>query len=190
MIKEDAAGGMQPVALPVVDGDPMGVELRHTVGRPRIERGRLPLRRFHDLAIHLGTRGLVEPDLTADGVLKVTNRLQQPERAHGSDVRGVRRLVEAHAHVALRRKVVDLRRPNLADQTGETVAIGHVAMMQHERPVHVVDVMVEMLDPLRAESARSTHETMHLVPLVEEEFGKVRAILAGNPGDQRSSYTR
>ena len=60
-------------------------------------------------------------------------------------------------------------------------------MMQHERPVHVVDVMVEMLDPLRAKSARSTYETMHLVPLVEEEFGKVGAILAGNPGDQRSS---
>ena len=89
--------------------------------------------------------------------------------------------------MALRRKVVDLRRPNLADQAGKTIAIGHVAVMQHERPVHVVDVMVEMLDPLGAERARSTHETMHLVPLVEEEFGKIGAILAGDPGDQRSS---
>ena len=89
--------------------------------------------------------------------------------------------------MALRREVVDLRRANLADQTGETVAVGHIAMMQHERPVHVVDVTVQMLDPLRAEAARTAHKTMHLVPLVEKEFGKIGAILAGNPGDQRSS---
>ena len=45
MIEEDAVAGKKVVTLPVVLGDPIGIHLCRTVGRPRIERGLLILGR-------------------------------------------------------------------------------------------------------------------------------------------------
>ena len=38
VIEEDAAGGMEPVALAIVDRDPVAVELRHAAWASQIER--------------------------------------------------------------------------------------------------------------------------------------------------------
>ena len=91
--------------------------------------------------------------------------------------------------MALRCKVVDLRRPNLTNEAGQAVAVGHVAMMQEEGLMHVVDVAVEMLDPLRAERARPTHETVHLVAFVQQQVGQIGTVLAGDAGNQCASGT-
>jgi hypothetical protein len=55
--------------------------------------------------------------------------------------------------------------------------------------MHVVDVAVEMLDPLRAERARPAHETVHLVAFVKQQFGQIRAVLPGDAGNQCASGT-
>ena len=184
MVEKNPTGSVDAVALTVVDRDPVGVELGHAIRAAGMEGRGLRLRRFHHLTVHLRTGGLVEADLSADGVLAVADRFQQPEGAHGGHVGRVGRLVETHSHVALGREVVDLRWPDLADQTGEPVAVGHVSVMQNERTLHLVDVAVEVLDPLRAKRAGPAYQTVNLVSFVEEQFCEVRTVLAGDTCDQ------
>ena len=53
VVEEDAAAGVQPVALAVVDDDVVPEHLGAAVRRPRVERRALGLRRLADLAEHL-----------------------------------------------------------------------------------------------------------------------------------------
>ena len=187
MVEEDAAGGVEAVALAVVDGDPVAVELGHAVGAPRVERRRLLLRRLHHLAVHLGAGGLVEADLLARVVLHVTNRLEQAERAHGGDVGGVGRLVEAHADVALGGEVVDLLRADLTDQSDQTVAVRQVAIVQMQLRLLAKD---QVLDSLRAEGAGATTQAMHLVALREQQLREVGTVLTRDTRDQGTPLHR
>ena len=184
VVEKNPARAVDAVALAVVDRDPVGIEFGHAIRAAGIEGRGLRLRSFHHLAVHLRTRCLVEADLGADRVLAVADRLQEPQGAHGGHVGRVGGLVETHPHMALGREVVDLRRPDLADQTGEAIAVGHVAVMQNQRTLHLVDVAVEVLDPLRAKRAGPAHQAMDFVPLVEEQFGQIRTILSGDARDQ------
>ena len=62
VVEEDPGAGVQPVALPVVHGDPVGIDLGHPVRAPRVERRGLRLWNLPDLAEHLAGAGLVEAD--------------------------------------------------------------------------------------------------------------------------------
>ena len=59
-------------------------------------------------------------------------------------------------------------------------------MVKRERPMHLVDIAVEVLDPLGAKRALPANEAVHLIPLVEEKLGQIRAVLAGDPGNERA----
>ena len=45
-------------------------------------------------------------------------------------------------------------------------------------------IAVEMVDALSVESTRAADDAMDFVSLVQEEFGKVRAVLAGDSGNE------
>ena len=53
MVEENAVRSMDSVSLPVIDGDPISVELGGCVGRSRIEWRRLVLRDSLNLSIEL-----------------------------------------------------------------------------------------------------------------------------------------
>ena len=63
-----------------------------------------------------------------------------------------------------------------------------VAVVEEEAHAALVRVAVEVVDALGVERARPPHDAVHLVPLVEEELGQVRAVLSGDAGDQRSFH--
>src|SRR5262245_39815648 len=77
VIKQNAVGSMHAVGVAVIDRDPIGVELGHTVGRARMEGRGLPLWPLRGVAIHFGSRRLIE-----FGVLESQNAhcLEQSER--------------------------------------------------------------------------------------------------------------
>jgi hypothetical protein len=94
VVEEDAVDGEGAVALAIVLGHPVGVDLGRTVGRTRVERRLLILRRRRR-AEHLRARGLVVAAVDASQA----NRL---EETHGTDPGGVTRvlrLVEADPDV-------------------------------------------------------------------------------------------
>ena len=80
VVEQNPIAAEHPVGLSVVDHDPIGVELRHRVGRARVERSCLPLRDLLHLAVELRGGGLVESDLP----LQPTGMesVQQSECAH------------------------------------------------------------------------------------------------------------
>jgi hypothetical protein len=56
-------------------------------------------------------------------------------------------------------------------------------VVEEQPDVVLVDVAVERIDALRVERRGAADETVDLVPLVEQLLGEVRAVLAGDPGD-------
>ena len=60
MIEQDPVAGVESVGFPIVDGDPVAVDLGSGVGAARVERGGFLLRDFPHLAEHFAGGGLVE----------------------------------------------------------------------------------------------------------------------------------
>lgn len=69
MIEQDTIARVHVVSFTIIDGNPVCVELGHTVGTARIERRGLALRSLDDLAVEFGSGSLVEADvlLQTDG---------------------------------------------------------------------------------------------------------------------------
>ena len=66
MVKEDSGTGVDIVALPVVDRDPVSVDFGYAIGAAGIERGAFGLGNFADSAEHFAAAGLVETDRGID----------------------------------------------------------------------------------------------------------------------------
>ena len=64
-------------------------------------------------------------------------------------------------------------------------AVGQVGVVQEEPAPALVRVVVEVVDPPGRERARAADQAVDLVALVEQELGEVRAVLAGDAGDER-----
>src|SRR5690242_20024452 len=50
----------------------------------------------------------------------------------------------------------------------------------------IVRVAIEVIDPRGVERAGTADEAVNLVPSLQQELGQIRAVLAGDPGDQRA----
>src|SRR5262245_39442176 len=66
VIEENPRRRMHPIALAVVDRDPVTVDLGDAIGRAWVERRALALRHLDHLAEHLAARRLVEADVGID----------------------------------------------------------------------------------------------------------------------------
>nr|GMD49148.1 Uncharacterised protein [Ipomoea batatas] len=142
VVEEDSVAGEDPVGFSVIHGVPMRRAFGHRVGRSRMERSRLRLRRRSG-SEHLRRSGLVVPDMNPTGRRDVRpHRLQEAERAGGDHVGGVIRNFKRHRDVRLRGEVVDL--------VGKDYVI----------------------DPLRIEIRRSTNEAVNFIAFVEEKFSE------------------
>src|ERR1041384_2294833 len=82
MVKQDARTRKQVIALAVIDGNPMPIELRDAVRTPGIKRGALGLGDFLNLTKHLAGRGLIKTNLGIDNA----NGLQHLGDAEGSEL--------------------------------------------------------------------------------------------------------
>ena len=95
-----------------------------------MERRGLRLRRFLHQTVKLRGRGLVEPGLLLQP--EEADRLQQAQGAHGVDVGGVFRRLEADSDMGLRAEVVDLVGLHFGDDAGQVGAVGQIAVVQLE----------------------------------------------------------
>jgi hypothetical protein len=181
VVEEDSVAGEEAVALAVVDGDPVGVELGDAVGAARVEGGRLALRSLDHLAEELGGGGLVEA--RADS--RFADRLEDADGAEGGDLARVLGDVEAHLDVALRAEVVDLVGLDFAQDRVERRGVVEVAEVEEEAAAGVVRVLVDVVEPRGVEGRGTADEAVDLVALGEEELGEVRAILSCDAGDER-----
>jgi hypothetical protein len=58
--------------------------------------------------------------------------------------------------------------------------------VQDESAVPDVGILIKMIDPIGVKERRTTFDAVNLVSLRQQQFGKVRAVLPRNTGDQRA----
>jgi hypothetical protein len=75
-------------------------------------------------------------------------------------------------------------RPGNIEEIVHLLGIGQVPIVEKEPDIRQMRVLIEMIDPAAVEAARAADEAVHLVTLVEEEFGQIRAVLAGDSREQ------
>ena len=173
VVEEDPRRGVEVVALAVVDGDPVAVDLGHPVGAARVEGRRLELGHLEHLAEHLRGARLIEADLgvdQADGV-------EEPGYPERRRLAREDRLTEAGLHEGLGGQVVDLVGPVVAQNVDE----GHLV---EQVTRHELELVLNVRDPLEVDRARPAHHPDDGVALFEQEFGQVGAVLTGHTGDQ------
>src|SRR5258708_9891318 len=83
VIEQDAGAGEQIVALAVIDGDVVTVDLGHAVRAARMKRRRLALRRLAGAAEHLAAASLIESGVRTD----LPEGVQQPRHTQCSEFR-------------------------------------------------------------------------------------------------------
>src|ERR1700688_2564958 len=110
MIEEDAVTCEKAVSLPVVDRNPVGINLSCAIGRTWVKRRGLPLRHLLDLAEHLRSRGLVELRFLLHP--QNPDGFQDPQGSEGIGIGRVFGGFERDRHMALSGKVVYLVRLN------------------------------------------------------------------------------
>ena len=128
---------MHPVGFAIIRRDPELLEFGHTIGAPRIERGRLILRDLADGTIEFGSRGLIKPRALFQA--ENANRFEKAQRTERISIGGVFRGLETHLDVALSGEIVDFGWLGFLNDANEICGIGHVAVVQRETHVPRAD---------------------------------------------------
>ena len=145
MVEEDAVASKDIVGFPVVDRDPVGVDLGDTVRTAGIERGGFFLGNFLDLAEHLAGGGLVK----AGFLLQTENAdgLQETQGTEGVAVGGVFRGFKRNLDMALGGQVIDFVRLDVPDNADQVGGIGEIAVVHEETDMLFVEILVKMIHP-------------------------------------------
>jgi hypothetical protein len=109
--------------------------------------------------------------------------LEQPQSTEAISIRRAFRRFERYLHMTLGGKVVNLIRLRLLDDPNEVGSVRHVPVVHDKAQLLLVRILIKMIDPPGIERGRAPLQAMNDIALVEQEFGKVRAILPGDSGN-------
>ena len=187
VVEQDTVARIHPIRFTIVDGDPISIQFGNAVRAAWVERRRLALWRFDDLAIQFRGGGLVEPhvSLEPDG----TNGIEKTEGAHAIDISCILGHLERDLDVRLGSEVVDLGREHLSEDVHEISAVGEVTIMQFElvgtlsqglirrvggeeqEALTFMLIRIQMLQTIGIEAGGTTDDSVHLVAFFEEQLG-------------------
>ena len=91
--------------------------------------------------------------------------------------------------VALCGEIVDLVRLRFLHDADQVGRIGHVAVVRQKAHIFFVRVLVHVLDTTGVERRRASPDAVDPIAFVEQEFGKISAVLAGNAADQCDPFS-
>ena len=112
-------------------------------------------------------------DAARAGQPQLPHGLENAQHAHGVNIGGVFRRIEAHLHVALCREVVNLGRAHQANHAEDAHGVAEVGVVEVEMrfTLQVGDAWPEV-------HGRATDDTVHVISLFKQELGEVRTVLA------------
>jgi hypothetical protein len=70
------------------------------------------------------------------------------------------------------------------DEIGDLFAVHEVAIVQEEAGSRVVGILIDMIDAVRVEGARTPHEAVDFIAFREEEFGQIGTVLTSDTRDE------
>src|ERR1039458_6100487 len=174
---------VEPITLPVVHGDVVAKDLGTSVGTARVKGRGLALGR-RGAAEHLARRRLVEAALDTGA----PGGFQEAECADGDDVGGKLGDLETYLDVALGPEVVDLVGTQVVEQRGERTAVGEVGVVEEEARSGLVDVLIDVVEPVGVQAGGTAFQAVDLVALGKKELSEVRTVLAGSAGDESAFH--
>ena len=157
----------------------MRVELRHGIGRARIERRLLALHFFLDQAEHLRGGGLIEAGLGIDQA----HRLQHVAGAERGDRTGQQGLLPGRLDEGLGGEIVDLVGLDVLDGAHQARQVGEVSVDQLDI---VGDAKPAQADVADLGGAGPAHQTADAIALAQKQLREIGAVLAGDASDQGS----
>ncbi|OIR10288.1 hypothetical protein GALL_76000 [mine drainage metagenome] len=86
--------------------------------------------------------------------------------------------------MALCSQVIYFVRLHFLDDVRQAGRIGHIAVMQEERLALFMHVMEQVIDASGIEQGAAALDTMHLITLVQQQFGEVGSVLSGDASNQ------
>ncbi len=182
MVEENAVAGIHPVGFAVVDSDPVGVKLGSGVGAAWAEGGGLLLGGLLDLTEEFTCGGLVEAGFFLQ--FQKADSLQKAQGSQAIHVGGVFRHFKTDCHVGLCPQVVHLVGLRIPDDAYKVGGVRKVSEMKDEPRILRVGILADVLYPLGVEHRGPAPDAVDLVTLRQEEFGKVRAVLASDACDE------
>ncbi len=178
MIKQNTGTAKHAIFFSVVPGQIKTSDLADAVRATWVKSGFLILRRFANTSEHLA----------ASGKIKFAFRLQFLERSKKkvspADIGGHGRdsIRETFCHEALCRQMVTLVESMLAKYMEQAWVTLQVRAMKYQLVKHVFN---SSETSLRVFHCDSPNQTMHLIAVSNQSFGKVATVLTGDTGDQR-----
>ena len=133
------------------------------------------------LTKHFAARCLKKPG-TQTGL---ADCFQNADRADASNVGGVLRNVETHAHMALCAEMVDFVRLQFVKKLHKVHGVAEVSVMQKQSYAIDVRISVQMIDAGSVKCAGAANDPVHFVALLKQQIRQITSVLAGNAGDQR-----
>ena len=174
VVEEDAGAGEEAVALAVVDGDEVAVDLGDAVGAARIERRLLVLRRLRAPCRTSRARRPGRSGPRAD----LADRLEHARHPDRRELGGQRRLVARTARRTTSRRGCRSRRARTARITStserwssRSPGAGRAGPGSASRRS-------------KFSVGGAADHAVDLVALLQQELGQVAAVLAGDAGDQ------
>jgi hypothetical protein len=134
------------------------------------------------LAVHFAAGGVVK----ARGDSGFANGVEEARSSRGDDAAGVFRNIETDADMALGAEVLNLVWSDAVEQLGKAAGVGQIGEVHEEFRVVFVPVGEQVIDTLGIETARAALDAMDFIAFTEEQLGQVRAVLAGDAGDESS----
>ncbi len=81
--------------------------------------------------------------------------------------------------------MIKLTRANLAKNAAQRRRVRQIAVMEEQGLPINLWVPPQMLDPRTEQVARPAHDPVNGVPLLQKQLGQIRAVLSGDPRDER-----
>ena len=110
--------------------------------------------------------------------------LENPKGAQRIGIGCVFRCLKTDRHMALGAQVVDLIGLDLLDDLDQIAAVREISVVENQSGIHIVGILVQMIDPAGVEAAGPSFDPMNDVSLLQQQFGQVTAVLAGDSADQ------
>src|ERR1035437_569387 len=177
MVEQDSGSRVHAEALAVVHRQEMTIGLGDPVWATRVEWRELCLRRLANLAKHLARRGLIETYRQ----IRQADGLQDSGHTEAGELARQDGLVPRSRHKALSCQVVDLVGLDRLDRGGQRRLVKEVALDQ-------LKTLPEMLDSLIGVGAGPPGHPNDAVALLKQKLREVGAVLAGDPGNERSLH--
>jgi len=116
----------------------------------------------------------------------LAHALQQPDGSQGDGVGAVLGNFKAHHHVTLSAQMIDLIRPNGAQQPSQRAAVSEIAAQKFKAVRRAA--LEKMIDAPGVEAAGAPDQAEDPVVFLQEQLSKIRAVLPGQPGNERCTH--